>query len=69
MRELTTEGESMRRYREEEKEEILKEVESLRNVSLVAKKHGMLVTTIQNWINLKLFKVKPERRALLLTTF
>ena len=34
MRELTTEGESMRRYMEEEKAEILKEVESLRNVSL-----------------------------------
>lgn len=40
----------MRRYTEEEKREILKEVESLRNVSLVAKKHGMPATTIQNWI-------------------
>ena len=34
----------MRRYTEEEK------VESLGSVSLVAKKHGMLTTTIQNWI-------------------
>ena len=40
----------MRRYTEEEKREILKEVESLRNVSLVAKKHGIPATTIQNWI-------------------
>ena len=40
----------MRRWTEEEKAEILKEVESLRNVSLVAKKHGKPVTTIQNWI-------------------
>ena len=40
----------MKRYTEEEKAEILKEVESLRNVSLVAKKHGMPATTIQNWI-------------------
>ena len=35
MRELKIEGESMRRYTEEEKAEIFKEVESLRNVSLV----------------------------------
>ena len=40
----------MKRYTEEEKIEILKEVESLGNVSLVAKKHGMPTTTIQNWI-------------------
>ena len=38
----------MKRYTEEEKIEILKEVESLENVSLVAKKHGMPITTIQN---------------------
>ena len=50
MRELTTKGESLKRYTEEEKVEILKEVESFRNVSLVAKKHGMPATTIQNWI-------------------
>ena len=50
MRELTTKGESLKRYTEEEKIEILKEVESLRNVSLVAKKHSMPATTIQNWI-------------------
>ena len=40
----------MRRYTEEEKAEILKEVESLGNVSLIAKKHDMPATTIQNWI-------------------
>ena len=40
----------MKRYTKEEKAEILKEVESLGNVSLVAKKHGMPSTTIQNWI-------------------
>ena len=60
MRELTTEGESMRRYTEEEKAEILKEVESLRNVSLVAKKHGMPVTTIQNWIRKGLNPSNPS---------
>ena len=60
MRELTTEGESMRRYTEEEKVEIFKEVESLRNVSLVAKKHGMPVTTIQNWIRKGLSNSNPS---------
>ena len=40
----------MRRYTEEEKVEILKEVENIGNVSLIAKKHGMPSTTIQNWI-------------------
>ena len=40
----------MKKYTENEKTEILKEVENLRNVSLVAKKHGMPNTTIQNWI-------------------
>ena len=40
----------MRRYSEEEKKEILKEVESLGNVSLVSKKRGLSHTTIHNWI-------------------
>ncbi len=40
----------MRRYSEEEKIEILKEVESLGNVSLVSKKRGLPHTTIHNWI-------------------
>ena len=40
----------MKRYTEEEKTEIFKEVESLGKVCLVAKKHGMPATTIQNWI-------------------
>ena len=43
-------GGALKRYTEEEKIEILKEVENLGNVSLVAKKHGMPATTIQNWI-------------------
>ena len=50
----------MRRYTEEEKAEIFKEVESLRNVSLVAKKHGMPVTTIQNWIRKGLSNSNPS---------
>ena len=50
----------MRRYTEEEKAEILKEVESLRNVSLVAKKHGMPATTIQNWIRKGLSNSNPS---------
>ena len=50
----------MRRYTEEEKVEIFKEVESLRNVSLVAKKHGMPVTTIQNWIRKGLSNSNPS---------
>ena len=50
----------MKRYTEEEKAEILKEVESLGNVSLVAKKHGMPSTTIQNWIRKGLRKSSPS---------
>ena len=50
----------MRRYTEEEKAEIFKEVESLRNVSLVAKKQGMPVTTIQNWIRKGLSNSNPS---------
>ena len=50
MRGLTTKGEFLKRYTEEEKTEILKEVGSLGKVCLVAKKHGMPATTIQNWI-------------------
>ena len=40
----------MRRYTEEEKAEILKEVESLGNVSLVSKKRGISHTTIHTWV-------------------
>ena len=40
----------MKRYSMEEKAEIFKEVENLGKVCLVAKKHGMPATTIQNWI-------------------
>jgi len=50
----------LKRYTEEEKAEILKEVESLGNVSLVAKKHGMPSTTIQNWIRKRLSKSNPS---------
>ena len=50
----------MRRYTEEEKSRDFKEVESLRNVSLVAKKHGMPVTTIQNWIRKGLSNSNPS---------
>ena len=50
----------MKRYTDEEKIEILKEVESLGNVSLVAKKHGMPSTTIQNWIRKGLSKPNPS---------
>jgi len=47
-------------YTEEEKAEILKEVESLGNVSLVAKKHGMPATTIQNWIRKRISASSPS---------
>lgn len=50
----------MKRYTEEEKVEILREVESLGNVSLVAKKHGMPATTIQNWIRKSLSQSSPS---------
>lgn len=40
----------MRRYTEEEKAILLKEVELLGRVSLVARKHNIPHTTIQNWI-------------------
>jgi len=43
-------GEVLKRYTETEKSEILKEVQNLGTVRLVAKKHGMPATTIQNWI-------------------
>ena len=52
----------MRRYTEEEKVEIFKEVESLRNVSLVAKKHGMPVTTIQNWIRKRALAIQIHQK-------
>ena len=47
---INKKGGDLKRYTKEEKAEIFKEVESLCNVSLVAKKHGMPSTTIQNWI-------------------
>lgn len=56
----TTKGGSLKRYTEEEKAEILKEVENLGNVSLVAKKHGMPSTTIQNWIRKKINSSSPS---------
>ena len=49
----------MRRYSEAEKSEILKEVESLGNVSLVSKKRGISHTTIHAWIKKGL---KGDRR-------
>lgn len=49
----------MRRYTEEEKAEILKEVESLGNVSLVSKKRGISHTTIHTWVKKGL---KGEKR-------
>ena len=50
----------MKRYTGEEKAEIFKEVESLGNVSFVAKKHGMPATTIQNWIRKGLSQSKSS---------
>jgi len=51
MREIfNNKGEALRRYTKEEKAEILKEVQNPGTVYLVAKKHGMPATTIQNWI-------------------
>ena len=40
----------MKRYSEEEKSEILKEVESLGNINLVCRKRGITHTTVHNWI-------------------
>ena len=50
MRELTTEGESMGKYTEEEKAEIFKEVESLGKINLVCRKQGIAHITVHNWI-------------------
>ncbi|MCZ0932160.1 MAG: hypothetical protein OXJ52_03295 [Oligoflexia bacterium] len=51
----------MRRYTEEEKEEILKAVKIFGNVSLVAKKQGMPSTTLQNWLKKGLQPSKPSQ--------
>ena len=40
----------MKRYSKEEKAEILKEVEDIRNINLVCKKRGISHTTVYNWI-------------------
>lgn len=57
---INKKGEDLKRYTKEEKAEILKEVESLGNVSLVAKKHVMPSTTIQNWIRKKINSSNPS---------
>ena len=40
----------MKRYSEEEKAEILKEVESVGNVHAVCRKRGISHTTVHNWL-------------------
>jgi len=40
----------MRRYSEEEKLEILREVEDIGNIHLVCRKRGLSNTTVHSWI-------------------
>ena len=40
----------MKRYTEDEKQEILKEVSELSNITLVSKKHGISPASIHRWI-------------------
>ena len=40
----------MRRYNDEEKAEILKEVESVGNIHAVCRKRGLSHTTVHNWL-------------------
>ena len=57
-----------RSYTKELKEEILREVKEVGNVSLVSRRHGISKSTIFTWIkesnNNDEFKVKPGRKAL-----
>ena len=57
-----------RTYTKELKEEILREVEEVGNVSLVSRRHGISKSTIFAWIkasnNKDEIKVKPGRKAL-----
>ena len=57
-----------RSYTKDLKEEILREVQELGNVSLVSRKHGISKSTIFTWIKQSNkkdeFKVKPGRKAL-----
>lgn len=58
-----------RTYTKELKEEILREVKEVGNVSLVARRHGISKTTIFTWIkeseNRDEIKVKPGRKTLI----
>lgn len=55
-------------YTKELKEEILREVKEVGNVSLVARRHGISKSTIFTWIkeskNKDEIKIKPGRKAL-----
>lgn len=57
-----------RSYTKELKEEILREVKEVGNVSLVSRRHGISKSTIFTWIkesnNKDEIKVKPGRKAL-----
>jgi len=57
-----------RNYTKELKEEILREVKEVGNVSLVSRRHGISKSTIFTWIkdskNKNEIKVKPGRKAL-----
>lgn len=50
----------MRRYSEEEKLEVLSEVESLGNIHLVCRKHGIPHTTVYHWIKKGAIKDKKS---------
>ena len=58
-----------RTYTKELKEEILREVKEVGNVSLVARRHGIAKSTIFTWIkeseNRDEIKVKPGRKTLI----
>jgi transposase len=64
-------GKAMRgkTYTKEMKEEILREVKEVGNVSLVSRRHGISKSTIFTWIrdpnNKDEIKVKPGRKALI----
>lgn len=57
-----------RSYTKELKEEIIREVKEVGNVSLVARRHGISKSTIFTWIkesnNKEEIKIKPGRKAL-----
>ncbi|WP_156473366.1 transposase, partial [Clostridium colicanis] len=56
-----------RTYTKELKEEILREVKEVGNVSLVSRRHGISKSTIFTWIkeskNKDEIKIKPGRKA------